>query len=1051
MQRPLRAYLTCLLLFLLTLTLSAQDKTVTGTVSDNTGVTLPGANVLVKGTSRGTQTDFDGNFSLAVDTGAVLVFSYAGYAPSEITVDTRSTYDVVLETDAAVLDEVVVVGYQAQKKSDVTGAVASVQADELMTQPVNNAFEALQGKAAGVDITSSQRPGTVGSIRIRGNRSLTASNSPLFVVDGIPLLSASAIETINPRDIESINILKDASATAIYGSRGANGVVIVTTKQGQAGRLQLNYYGTATASNIVNRSPSMSAADFIEFRRWAAYNLDPDTYAHPDNPTRENDEIIFDSPLDGQTSRDNVLQGWENGSFNPDRVENTDWTDFVTRTGIATEHTLSASGGTETMRAYGSVGYLSNKGTQRGQFYERYTTKLSTDITPVPWFSLDGTLNVSYSEQDYGFSTLGGRSNSVPDAIYGAANTIYNMAVPYDEAGNPIINPGGESTIYTIVDEWNRSTQLSETLRALASLSAELNIGEIAAPLEGLRYQFRFGPDFRFDREGVYIDGTSSHRINSDGSAGANYARLNKRRDFSWTLDNMLFYNRTLGGLHDVGLTLLQTASKWDIENSGMSANNIPLSTMRWDNFGVLDITSSENGISINSGLNERQLSSYMVRMNYGYNNRYLITVSGRWDGASQLGEGNKWDFFPSVALAWKIKNEGFLTDSDQITELKLRVGFGRTGNSAVSPYATVGDIRSIFLPFNGIGNQIGYTTNEPYYSSSQLSLANPNLGWEKTSQYNVGLDFGLIRNRVFGSLDAYVSSTEDLLLSVNIPTLTGFPSTIANIGRTSNRGVELSLTGIPIQSGNSFFWETNFNGAWQKDQIEELAYGRNDMVDNGWFIGEPIGVLYGFDNRGLWQDTPEDLAEIGRWNENGYDFSPGNVRPRDTNGDYEMTVDDRVLLGNTAPRWTLGWTNTFGYKGIELGVFLYSRLGYYQNLGGQALTAHSNQRYVDYWTPDNPDAEFQKPILGQATSGSQDDFSGLLGVTKAGFLKIRYINLGYNLPTEIATRYGIGNMKLYVQALNPGSIYQAKDWYDFDVNNIFFNRSFVVGLNVGL
>ena len=222
-------------------------------------------------------------------------------------------------------------------------------------------------------------------------------------------------------------------------------------------------------------------------------------------------------------------------------------------------------------------------------------------------------------------------------------------------------------------------------------------------------------------------------------------------------------------------------------------------------------------------------------------------------------------------------------------------------------------------------------------------------------------------------------------------------------------------------------------------------------MVDNGWFIDEPIGVLYGFDNRGLWQDTPEDLAEISRWNENGYDFSPGNVRPRDTNGDYEMTVDDRVLLGNTAPRWTLGWTNTFGYKGIELGIFLYSRLGYYQNLGGQALTAHSNQRYVDYWTPDNPDAEFQKPILGQATSGSQDDFSGLLGVTKAGFLKIRYINLGYNLPVEIATKYGIGNMKLYVQALNPGSIYQAKDWYDFDVNSIFFNRSFVVGLNVGL
>ncbi|WP_198661670.1 SusC/RagA family TonB-linked outer membrane protein [Lewinella sp. IMCC34183] len=1051
MKLPVRACLLWLPLLLFSLTAAAQSKTVTGTVADNTGVTLPGASVLVKGTSRGTQTDFDGNFSLNVDTGAVLVFSYAGYAPSEVTVDSRSTYDVVLETDAAILDEVVVVGYQTQRKSDVTGSVTSVQAEELMTQPVNNAFEALQGKAAGVDITSNQRPGEVGSIRIRGNRSLTASNSPLFVVDGIPLLSESAIETLNPRDIESISVLKDASATAIYGSRGANGVVIVTTKQGQSGRFQLSYYGTLTTSEIVDRAPSMSAEEFIRFRRWAAYNLDPDTYAHPDDPTRENDAIIFDSALDGQATRDNVLRGWESGTFNPNLVQNTDWTDLVTRTGVATEHTLAASGGTDKMRAYGSFGYLSNKGTQRGQFYERYTTKLSADITPIPWFSMDGTLNVSYSEQDYGFSTLGGRSNSVPNAIYGAASSIYNMAVPYDEAGNPIINPGGESTIYTIVDEWNRSTQLSETLRALASLSATFDFGEMFAPLEGLRYQFRFGPDFRYGREGVYIDGTSAHKINSDGSEGASFARLNNRRDFSWTLDNMIFYNKTLGGLHDVGLTLLQTASKWNIENMSLSGNNIPLASMRWNAFGVLDITDPQNSIGLGSGLNERQLNSYMVRMNYGFDNRYLLTVSGRWDGASQLGEGNKWDFFPSVALAWKIKNEDFLTDSDQVTELKLRVGFGQTGNSAVSPYATIGDIRSIFLPFNGIGNQIGYTTNEPYYSRNQLSLANPNLGWEKTSQYNVGLDFGLIRNRIFGSLDAYVSSTEDLLLSVNIPTLTGFPSTIANIGRTSNRGVELSITGVPIQSGTSFFWETNFNGAWQKDRIEELAYGRNDMVDNGWFIGEPIGVIYGFDNLGLWQDTPEDLAEIDRWNENGYDFSPGNVRPRDLNGDYEMTIADRILLGNTAPRWTLGWTNTFGYKGIELGIFLYSRLGYNSNLGGQALTAHSNQRELDYWTPDNPGAEFQKPILGQATSGSQDDFSGLLGINRAGFVKIRYINLGYNVPTELGARYGIDNLKIYIQALNPGSIYQANDWYDFDVNSTIFNRSFVVGLNVGI
>ena len=737
--------------------------------------------------------------------------------------------------------------------------------------------------------------------------------------------------------------------------------------------------------------------------------------------------------------------------LDPNLVTNTDWTDFVTQTGLSTEHTLSASGGSEKMSAYGSFGYLNNSGTQRGQYYERYTTKLSVKITPVEWFNMDANLNVSYSEQDFGFSTLGGRSGSVPDAIYGAAKSIYNMAVPYNADGTPIINPGGESTIYTIIDEWNRSTQLSETTRALASVSAGLDFGKIWAPLEGLRYKFRFGPDFRYWREGVYIDGTSAHKINADGSTGSSYARRNNRRDFSWTLDNMVYYDKTIGGLHDIGLTLLQTASSWNIESSGMSANNIPLASMLWNSFGDLDVTSPETSVAVYSGLSERQLSSYMVRMNYTFNKKYLLTVSGRWDGASQLGEGNKWDFFPSAALAWKIKNENFLTYSDKITDLKLRVGFGTTGNSAVSPYATKGDIVSIFLPFNNLPNQVGYTTNEPYYSRHQLSLANATLGWEKTTQYNIGLDFGFFRNRIVGSLDAYTSSTSDLLLSVDIPTLSGFPNTIANIGKTTNRGVEVTLTATPVQLKSGFFWEATINAAWQKDRIEELAYGKNDMVDNRWFIGESINVEYGFGHEGLWQDTPEDLAEMEKWNENGYDFTPGNVRPMDINGDYMMTVDDRIILGNTAPRWTMGLTNVFGYKGLEVSMFVYSRLGYYRNNGGQALTASSNQREVDYWTPDNPNAEFQKPILGQATSGSADDFSGLLGTAKAGFVKIRYINAGYNFPRALCQKVGLDNLKIYFQAINPGSLYQANDWYDFDTRRTIFNRSFAFGINVGI
>ena len=1041
----------CIFLLFLSLRLSAQDKTVTGTVTDESNNALSSITVLVKNTNRGVLTNSEGKFSINVQPGDILVFSSLGYEKTEVSIDAKMIYDIVLTATITELDEVVVVGYQTQKKSDVTGSVLKVDSEALMTQPVNNAFEALQGKAAGVDIQSSQRPGTIGSIRIRGNRSLTASNTPLFVVDGIPLLSGSSIETLNPRDIESISVLKDASATAIYGSRGANGVVIVTTKQGKSGKMSLNYSGTVTTSNIIDRSPSMSAEDFIRFRRWAAHNLRPDRFPHPDSATIENDLVIFDTPLDGNTTRDNIMKGWESGTWDGSKVTNTDWTDFVTQTGITTEHTLSASGGTEKMKAYGSFGYLNNNGTQIGQFYERYTTKLSVNLKPVDWFTMDASVNTSWSEQDYGFSTLGGRSGSVPDAIYGAAKSIYNMAIPYDTLGNIVINPGGETTVYTIIEEWEKSTQLSETLRALASFSATVDFGGLWKPLEGLSYKFRFGPDFRYWREGVYIDGTSSHKINSDGSTGSSYARLNNRRDFSWTLDNMVFYNKTLGA-HDIGLTLLQTASAWDIESSGMSANNIPLRSMLWNNFGALDLTSTQNSVSIWSGLNQRQLSSYMVRLNYGFDSRYLLTVSGRWDGASQLAPGRKWDFFPSAAIAWRIINEDFLSNTgNMVTDLKLRLGFGTTGNSAVSPYATKGDIAAIYLPFNGIPNQIGYTTNEPYYSRHQLSMANPALGWEKTAQYNVGIDFGFIRNRIFGSLDAYYSNTYDLLLSVDIPTLTGFPNTIDNIGRTSNRGVELTLTAIPVELKNSFYWEMNINAAWQKDRIEELAYGENDMIDNGWFIGKPIGVIFGFDNEGIWQDNEGDLAEMALWNANGYDFEPGNVRPKDQNGDYVMDIDDRVILGNTSPRWTVGFTNSIGFKGLELSMFVYGRLGYYRSLGGQALTGSANQRYVDYWTPDNTDAEFQKPILGQATSGSRDDFAGLLGIREAGFVKIRYINLGYTFPESISNKLRLNNFKIYAQAVNPGTLYTTVDWYDFDVRNTIWNRSFVFGIDLGI
>ena len=1029
----------------------AQKHVVTGTVVDQNGEPMVAVTVMEKGTSNGTITNFDGVFSLSVANNATLSVSFVGFKTQETSTTGKSNVRIVLREDNEQLDEIVVVGYGTMKKSDLTGAITRVGEKELLSRPVNNAFEALQGKAAGVDITTNERPGQIGSIRIRGERSLNGGNTPLYVVDGVPLMSASGIETLNPRDIESIDILKDASATAIYGSRGANGVVIVTTKQGQSGKMAIDYTGTLTVSNIIDRSPSMSAADFIQFSRWAKHNADPSAYADPMKPTQAEDAALFGetASLD-PTFYNNVMNGWSGNTWDASKVKNTNWTDYVTQTALSQEHTLAVSGGTDKMKAYASFGYLNNKGTQKGQWYERYTGKVNVNIQPTKWFTLQASINGTWSEMDYGMSTFQGRSGSVPDAIYGTAKTIFNYALPYDENGDRIINPGGQSTVYNIMEEWNHSTQKSQSFRALGNFSGTIDFGEILEPLKGLRYKLAFGPDFRHWREGAYVDGFSTHKINSNGTEGNNYSRLQNRRDFSWTLDNMIMFDRTFAEKHKVGVTLLQTASKWNIENSSMSANKIEKDSYLWNAFNTVDVTNSDQAVSIGSGLVERQLESYMIRLNYGFNDRYLITASGRWDGASQLADGHKWDFFPSTALAWRASEEEFIKNIDWISNLKVRLGVGVTGNAAVSPYETKGDITSIFLPFNGMGNVIGYTTNEPYYTNSQLAMANPELGWEKTTQWNLGLDFGFLNSRIWGSLEFYWSRTNDVIMQTNIPTLTGFPFTYANVGKTKNHGVEITLNALPVKLSNGFKWETSFNAAYQKDEIVELAYGKNDMPDNSLFIGESLSVFYGFGNKGIWQDTAEDKAEMAKWAEKGYNFRPGNVRPEDVNGDYEMTIEDRKVLGNRNPKWTLGWTNTFSFKGIELGISMFGRLGYMFSTGGEPLTATANQREVDYWTPYNTGAEYQMPIYAQSTSGSGDNYSSLLGFKKASFIKVRNISLGYNLPKNIIKPIGLTHVKAYAQVINPFSLKQSIDGFDLDTGRTYFNRSFVFGLEVG-
>ncbi len=1016
-----------------------RKKRVTGKICDANGEPLIGASIQVKGTTIGSITDIDGNYSLEVPDDAVLVISYIGYIAQEVSVGIKNVVNIALKEDAEVLDEVVVVGYGVQKKSDVTGAMIRVNSEDLTSRPVANAFEAMQGKAAGVDITSNERPGEIGTINIRGVRSLSASNTPLYVVDGIPLMSNSGIETLNPQDIESIDVLKDASATAIYGSRGANGVVLVTTKQGKEGKMSLNYSGTMTIETLQDYSEMMNSAEYIEWRRWAYYYYDPSTYPRADQPTKENDYDIFMGSADPYAWR-NIERGWAGGIWDGSKVPTTDWGSMVKQTGITHEHTLSASGGTEKMRGYASFGYLNNEGTIKGESYTRYTAKVSTDMTPVKWFKLGMNVNATFSEQQYGSSakSVGQLSTNIPKNLYAASTSIFPYAVPYDDNGERIIYPGGDDGVKTVVDDWKYSEYERRMFRVIGSMYAQLDLGEIYKPLKGLRYRLNFGPDFRYWRNGTFEDAQS---VSRNGSP--NYASLENQHDFSWTLDNLIYYDKVIGK-HSLGVTLLQSATKYHYEDASMAAVGIPLSSAKWNALNQQNISNLD---SWSSNLIEKQLLSYMFRLNYDYSNKYLLTVSGRWDGASQLADGNKWAFFPSVALGWRLEQEEFLKNIHWINQLKLRMGVGVTGNSAIDPYQTKGGIVSLFYP-SGSNLVSGHVPTEMMVEDGDVAMANPSLTWEKTRQWNVGLDYAILNGRISGVLDFYTSQTSDLLMAMTIPALNGYQNTYSNVGETSNIGVDITLNTVNVKTSD-FEWSTTLNAAWQKDKIETLANGKEDDINNNWFIGHALGVVYGYQSAGLWKE--EDAAEMAKFNANGHKFAAGMVRPVDQNHDYLIDPnDDRVVIGHTRPRWTLGMTNTFSYKNLDFSFMLYGRFDYMVDTGGEYQGGRYTQRKINYYNENNKNAEYQKPIY----SGSAGDpYYNIIGYKNGSFLKVRNVSLGYTFPQLLVKKWGLSNLRVYVQAKNPGRIFSNIDFLELDASQAgttTWNRGYTIGLNIG-
>lgn len=1018
------------------------DVIITGKITDERGEVLPGVGIKLKNSTTTATTDANGNFTITIPanvTNPVLIISYIGYATVEKPVNGQTTVNVQLTSTTNDLNEVVVVGYNTVKKSDLTGAVVSVSAEQIRSRPVTNALQAIQGKAAGVDITSNERPGTVGNILIRGVRSLTASNSPLYVVDGIPF-QAGGIEAINPNDIETIDILKDASATAIYGSRGANGVVLVTTKKGKAGKLNLDYVGTASIEQLNDRMEMMNSGEYIEFRRNAyrrtAYinSINGTTtpapiYPYPIIPTLADDIQIFKQD---QNMVDNLTKGWVNGVFDGSLVPTTDWGSLVTRTGLTHDHNLSASGGTDKLKAYGSFGYLNQLGTQLGQDFQRYSGKVSVELNPVSWFKMGVNITASYGLQNYGFQAA---SASGAPTIYSAARGMIPLAIPFDAAGNRINLPGGDITIQNPVLEADYNINLRKTLRTIGSIYSEISI------LKGLKYRINFGPDFSNFYNGRYQDAKSVNRDAGIPGSINNQAILNQSSRFAYTLDHLLYYNKTINK-HDFGVTLLQSSSAFRDESSSLTGSKLSLPQSLWYGLNTGVITALDG---FNSDLRKSNLNSYMARINYGFNSKYLLTASARWDGASQLAEGNKWDFFPSAAIAWRLDQEDFLKNVKWVSQLKLRFGLGTTGNSSVDIGSTLGLLTPLTYTFGSVA-QTGYVSSDASLADP-TTLPNKLLSWEKTTQYNLAVDFDLFKGRISGSLDFYKSKTNDLILKKSIASINGYTKSFDNVGSTKNKGIDLTINTVNVKS-HDLTWESTLNFSMSKDEIVKLDNG--DMIPERFFIGQRNGVAYDFVKQGIWQNTPEDKIEMDKFNANiaslGSQFKPGSIRIKDINGDYKIDANnDRQVLGHYNPSWTGGLTNTFGYKNFDLSIFIIARYNFLIQTGAESLQGRYAQRLVDYWTPTNPTNNYPAPNYASATG---DQYISSMNYQDASFIKIRNISLGYNFAPNLAKKLTLSRLRVYAQAINPGLIYSNIDWIDPDLGVSAFNRGVVFGIN---
>ena len=992
-----------------------QTKVITGTVTDDTKQALPGASVIVKGTTIGIITDIDGKFSLKVPENAkTLVVSFVGMVPQEIEIGTKTTFNVLLVQETIGLEEVVAVGYGTVRKKDLTGSVSSVNSAKLAERSSFSAAQAMQGKAAGVVVQQqNSNPGADAKVMIRGNRSLKATNDPLYVVDGVPLVVG--LSEISQSDIESIDILKDASATAIYGSRGANGVVLITTKKGKEGKAVVDYNGYYGIQNEAKKLELFSGAEWVEFLR-EAYRT---TGKYPAKPTYAMDTQMM--PVGQENDPNGIAYKIQNaydadGSWHPERLVTTDWMGEVMRQGQVQNHEVSVRGGTEKLKVLASATYYDEKGLLKTKDYSRYSARVNFDWDISDYVKIGGQTQFSHFDRNDGPNVYDGVKSLSPLAnIRDANGVLFNRPGNDPQLWNPVLNITEAKVLY-------------RKDRFLGSYYMEVKL-----PFD-IRFRSNFGLDF-----GPYLDQRFYGSRSSDRQGGLARAENGGDTRTMYTWENLIYWNKIIKS-HSFGATLMQSIQQEKFESSRINVLNLPYESQLWYNVG-----SSPTISSVDSKYTKWQLASFMGRINYSYKDRYLLTASARYDGASRLAPGNKWVLFPSAALAWRISEEGFMKGNSTFSNLKLRAGFGITGNSAIDPYKTAGNLG--YARYNyGSTNAMAFYQNE---------MPNPDLKWEKTKQYNAGLDFGILKGRISGVIDVYLQNTSDLLMDRQLPQVSGFNSVVYNIGKTRNKGIEVTINTQNVQSKN-FTWSTDFIFARNKEEIVELYGGKNDDTGNGWFIGQPSQVYYDYKFLGIWQIGEE--AEMAKY---GSAFKAGTIKVADTNGDYKITDEDRQIIGTQRPKFTASMSNYFTYKNFDLNFFINSSYGNMLKFDrNMSFNGRYNSLKVNYWRV----TEYDANGVAIASNGSNEAprpnngienpaYRDAMNYFKASFIRLSNITLGYNIPKSLVSRAKLSKLRLYTTVQNAFCItsYPGTDPESGQDFNAPMPRTFMFGINMSL